>query len=38
MSNLPPLLGDGHGRYRVHLVGNSGALRMQSHGKNERER
>ncbi|KAF8179236.1 hypothetical protein BJ912DRAFT_983011 [Pholiota molesta] len=25
MSNLPPLLGDGHGRYRVHLVGNSGS-------------
>ncbi|KAI6149612.1 hypothetical protein BKA82DRAFT_4131328 [Pisolithus tinctorius] len=25
MSQIPPLLGDGHGRYRVHIVGNSGA-------------
>ncbi|KAI5995578.1 hypothetical protein EDD15DRAFT_2546718 [Pisolithus albus] len=24
MSQIPPLLGDGHGRYRVHIVGNSG--------------
>ncbi|KIM38683.1 hypothetical protein M413DRAFT_447640 [Hebeloma cylindrosporum] len=24
-NELPPLLGDGHGRYRVHLVGNSGS-------------
>ncbi|KAG5649202.1 hypothetical protein H0H81_005452, partial [Sphagnurus paluster] len=23
---LPPLLGDGHGRYRVHIVGNSAKL------------
>ncbi|KAI0798596.1 AAA domain-containing protein [Irpex lacteus] len=23
-SLLPPLLGDGHGRYRIHIVGNSG--------------
>ncbi|KIJ21059.1 hypothetical protein PAXINDRAFT_165850 [Paxillus involutus ATCC 200175] len=24
MSQIPPLLGDGNGKYRVHLVGNSG--------------
>ncbi|KIJ65458.1 hypothetical protein HYDPIDRAFT_130633 [Hydnomerulius pinastri MD-312] len=24
MSHIPPLLGDGHGKYRVHLIGNSG--------------
>ncbi|KAF9551894.1 hypothetical protein CPC08DRAFT_714990 [Agrocybe pediades] len=23
--SLPPLLGDGHGKYRVHIVGNSGS-------------
>ena len=25
-SLLPPLLGDGHGRYRIHIVGNSGKV------------
>ncbi|KAF9476790.1 hypothetical protein BDN70DRAFT_881982 [Pholiota conissans] len=25
MSSLPPLLGDGHGRYRVQILGNSGS-------------
>ncbi|KAF9223419.1 hypothetical protein BS17DRAFT_706058, partial [Gyrodon lividus] len=24
--SVPPLLGDGHGNYRIHLVGNSGML------------
>jgi hypothetical protein len=26
MESMPPLLGDGKGRYKVHLTGNSGKL------------
>lgn len=25
---IPPLLGDGHGHYRVHILGNSGKLNL----------
>lgn len=25
----PPLLGDGHGHYRIHIVGNSGASKLE---------
>ena len=28
-NELPPLLGDGQGHYRIHIVGNSGASRIE---------
>lgn len=30
MPQIPPLLGDGHGRYRVHIVGNSGTGKVRA--------
>ena len=29
-NQIPPLLGDGHGHYKIHMLGNSGKCQSQS--------